>query len=405
MRKDTNKRADYFAHRTRHKYGLMGTKYLCKILFSILVVLSFKTVGQESNTFFINICNFDSVITQSQKKIQLIGAYRHKSGSFLFELGYLKKYHSNRIYPKFLFLEGGPAWAYLANKYLESGDDKILKVLYFNSGMNPAILKQIFSYNKTLKEEEKFNIVGIDYEIGAIDVPFFAVRRILLENLEKNNRALFNHIDSVYHDLDKINELDFLLGWIKIKANPIHWSRKSLKKDISRLKYFVAISDSIKLKAFLGKEYNLFKTILNSCDQISNGKFLFSEKNRQNRTYFMASNLYNTFLKDTSKQIIGVLGSVHVSKIYRENWPNSRPFSVAMMLNSDSNFKAANQKVNASLIVYGSLVASFYKRLYKYTNVSEREMRNVFMNMKDCDAYIKKYQDTIIIDNLIYFID
>ncbi|MEN2259572.1 hypothetical protein AAIB48_19390 [Paraclostridium benzoelyticum] len=104
------------------------------------------------------------------KKIIFTGEYHAFQKDDLFRMK-LIKYLQEEIGLNYYLVEMGYSSAYFFNKYLESGDEEILKKVFSNLKGTQAFnkddynfFKDLYEFNKTLIEEDKIKIVGIDIE-------------------------------------------------------------------------------------------------------------------------------------------------------------------------------------------------------------------------------------------------
>lgn len=104
------------------------------------------------------------------KQIIFTGEYHALQKDDLFRMK-LINYLQEEIGLNYYLAEMGYSSAYFFNKYLESGDEEILKKVFSNlkgtQGFNKDdynFFKDLYEFNKTLIEKDKIKIVGIDIE-------------------------------------------------------------------------------------------------------------------------------------------------------------------------------------------------------------------------------------------------
>lgn len=104
------------------------------------------------------------------KKIIFTGESHTLQKDDLFKIK-LIKYLQEEAGLNYHLVEMGYSTAYFFNKYLESGDEEILKKVFSNvkgtQGFNDDdynFFKDLYEFNKMLKEEDKIKVVGIDIE-------------------------------------------------------------------------------------------------------------------------------------------------------------------------------------------------------------------------------------------------
>ena len=160
-----------------------------KLVSRILVVLMILTTGcsskkpldvenyLEKNNSVINLQDINNLEgldlikdNIKDKKVIFTGEYHALQKDDLFRMK-LIKYLQEEIGLNYYLAEMGYSSAYFFNKYLESGDEEILKKVFLNlkgtQGFNKDdynFFKDLYEFNKTLREEDKIKIVGIDIE-------------------------------------------------------------------------------------------------------------------------------------------------------------------------------------------------------------------------------------------------
>lgn len=160
-----------------------------KLVSSALVVLMIITTGCSStkpldveaylkkNNSAINLQDIDEfegldLIKDDlkNKKIIFTGEYHAFQKDDLFRMK-LIKYLQEEIGLNYYLAEMGYSSAYFFNKYLESGDEEILRKVFSNLKVTQAFnkddynfFKDLYEFNKTLRVEDKIKIVGIDIE-------------------------------------------------------------------------------------------------------------------------------------------------------------------------------------------------------------------------------------------------
>lgn len=366
---------------------------------TVMIICFFLDLkGQKNDSLFLNICN--TIQNNDLKKIRfhLLGEYHYKYNNDNIEMSYLKYLHAKYIYPKYIIAESGPATAYVYNKYYEIGDENLLDLL-FAFTFTKNFYRNVYKYRSSLKSEQKFNVLGADYEDSPGNT-HYAIRDMLLKGLRKYDNETFLKLDSC----EQINSFpitgdrlwSILIGF-KMKKNPNTWGDKDKKEDIKEISTFFKSQDSTSLIKILQDSLQEFRLILNAYEAPLNDKKIYSNKKMVLRDKYMAENMYKTFIRDTSVTMLGQLGSAHVPKKYQKNWSDK---SVACFLNSDTTFNYLNNKVYSNIIVY----KTFHTKLFKFLGINKHDKKEVFSKMKqqNCEAYIQKYKDSTVIDNLIF---
>lgn len=105
-----------------------------------------------------------------QYNLYLVGEHHATAKNFDLEL-YLIKYLHETQGVRYILTETGYSDAQLFNRYLQTGDTKILDGLIQNlkgtfgfSKENRALYEKLYTYNKTLKTEEKLEFIGVDIQ-------------------------------------------------------------------------------------------------------------------------------------------------------------------------------------------------------------------------------------------------
>jgi hypothetical protein len=366
--------------------------------FRIFILLIYiKTYGQNENVLFWKFCNGIDKISTNSSKLHIIGEYHYFKANLNLHFSYLKLLNDSDIYPKYLVFERGPAYAYICNKYLETGDSTLIKLIEALS-QDQVQFEQLRKYRLLLPNEKKFYIVGADYEDN-VRHTHFVIRDILLSNLKLLDSSIYNRVMNCDNYLNSFDNFLNLVVSFKIKNRPDSWGKKDLWKDVSEISEVLTSSDSTRLKLFLGNGLKEFQFILSAYEAPIKNKKIYSTENNTARDKYMATNIYNKYLEDTTAVMVGQLGNAHVPKKYMEVWSVNKAHSVALFLNGDPAFKELNSKVYSNSIVYQGHGINYCKR---YLGLKKSQIKKVFAGMKDCDILFQKYQDTSIIDNLIY---
>lgn len=186
---------------------------------------NFETISVEDNDFKgLDIMSKDL----KNKKIVLTGESHglDKNYKMMFKM---LKYLQEEIGVKYLIIELGQADAYFLNKYLESGDEKILKDYYSNYPEQKTanegkyeLFKNIYEFNQTLTEDKRIKVIGVDINTGVTDKYILDIikdKGIMTNELEVllNELEDFNYYAPVLYK-GLMNKVDDLLK--DIKSNP-----------------------------------------------------------------------------------------------------------------------------------------------------------------------------------------
>ncbi|MEW8995903.1 MAG: erythromycin esterase family protein [Clostridium sp.] len=123
------------------------------------------------------------------------------------------KYFKEKTDFKYYLCELPYSDAYFINKYLDTGDIKILEDIYRplkgtfgwnKDGYNH--LKKLYEYNNALPKERKIKVIGVDIEHQPINAYRFLVDVLPEKEAPKEIKAAIDKIKSTFNDLDKFDE-------------------------------------------------------------------------------------------------------------------------------------------------------------------------------------------------------
>lgn len=154
------------------------------------------------------------------------------------------KYLHQKAGVRNLLLEGGYSYGYLVNRYLESGDDKLLEKVLQDIPICPKDQRELFEkirdYNLSLPEEDRIQVHGIDLE----HAPVLSVHS--LNNLMPETTLP----PSIASNMEKLVELHRSPYYYKAEMRKFF---KRLNKDIHR--------QETVYKIFWGEHYETFRMI------------------------------------------------------------------------------------------------------------------------------------------------
>ncbi len=123
------------------------------------------------------------------------------------------KYFKEKTDFKYYLCELPYSDTYFINKYLDTGDIKILEEIYKplkgtfgwnKDGYNHW--KKLYEYNNTLPKESRIEVIGVDIEHQPINAYRFLVNVLPDKEAPKEIKAVIDKIKSTVNDLDKFDE-------------------------------------------------------------------------------------------------------------------------------------------------------------------------------------------------------
>ncbi|WP_346928668.1 erythromycin esterase family protein [Clostridium sp.] len=166
------------------------------------------------------------------------------------------RYFKEKTDFKYYLCETPYSDAYFINKYLETGDIKILEDIYRplkgtfgwnKDGYNH--LKKLYEYNNALPKERKIKVIGVDIEHQPINAYRFLVDVLPETDAPEEIKAVIDKIKSTFNDLEKSDNKAFVQ------------CSKELQKDIEK-------NEDI-YKEYLGENFTGFNLVnLNVLNQI-----------------------------------------------------------------------------------------------------------------------------------------
>jgi len=123
------------------------------------------------------------------------------------------KYFKEKMDFKYYLCELPYSDTYFINKYLDTGDIKILEEIYKplkgTFGWNKDYYnhwKKLYEYNNTLPKERKIKVIGVDIEHQPINAYRFLVDVLPEKEAPEEIKAVIDKIKSTFNDLDKFDE-------------------------------------------------------------------------------------------------------------------------------------------------------------------------------------------------------
>lgn len=212
------------------------------------------------------------------KKIILIGEAHFNSANPKIFYDYITKLNKEQGFTEIL-LELGYSEGYLLNKYLESGNDSLIRNnSFYKSDDYKKVFKMLYEYNLNLPTARKTHFIGVDFERQRSAIQ--AVK-LLLDDLSFSN--LFK---------EEIEGLD-----------RIYNESKSYELEDATLAYFYEITKKLELLK-MNKDEESYKNL----DMILNNKA--SSKRMTDRNHDMMQNFKKLY--NPNKKYFGQFGGVHV---------------------------------------------------------------------------------------------
>lgn len=198
------------------------------------------------------------------------------------------KYFKEKTDFKYYLCETAYSDAYFINKYLDTGDIKILEDIYRplkgtfawnKDGYNH--LKKLYEYNNTLPKGSRIQVVGVDIEHQSINAYRFLVDVLPEKEAPKEIKAVIDKIKNTFNDLDKFDET-------------FAQCSNELQKDIEK-------NENI-YKEYLGENFTGFNLVnLNVLNQIEAYKHNEDEVDWNNTRDKMIYENFQTLQKELPK--------------------------------------------------------------------------------------------------------
>lgn len=142
------------------------------------------------------------------KKIVLTGENHYLDKNHLIDIKMLK-YLQKQIGVNYYLGEEGYSISYFVNKYLETGDESYLNKVFKNFEGTRANnigyyekYRQIYEFNKTLPENERIKIIGVDIEPGA-NMSYDYIMEVM-----KDKSLITNDLEQLLYELQELTYRD-----------------------------------------------------------------------------------------------------------------------------------------------------------------------------------------------------
>lgn len=368
-----------------------------KLVSSILVVLmiittgcsSTKTLDVESyldkNNSVINLQDTNDfkgldLIKDDikDKKIIFTGEHHAVQKDDLFRMK-LIKYLQKEIGLNYYLAEMGYSSAYFFNKYLESGDEDILKKVFLDIEYAQAFnkddynfFKDLYEFNKSLGEEDKIKIVGtdIEYSIGS---SYDYIKDIIKEEtLETDEfKKLLDSFQGLKSYLKTLTPANKDKGYELELLNDLNLRIDILLEDIKN-------NEDLYINLFQ-EDFFGFKIVVKNIKAMCLSEFTDDAKENMR---IREEQIYENFIMQDKKIndaiYFGQWGSLHIDKI---------PVKVANVQSEEKttyvDFKSIASRIDTSDKYTGKVMSILYNYEDKYSNHINREMFNNYLKSKD----------------------
>ena len=286
----------------------------------------------------------------------------------------LMKYLKQKINIKYYLMETPYSQAYILNKYLETGDEQILKT-YFKCCEDTTrytvdeynFIKELYEFNKQFDDNNKIQVVGVDIEMYKQSSYYYLKDVFGYENLPSKLKSTLSSSDNLsdlrYACLKFINEID---------------KNKSYYENILQEEFINA--------------YNVLENIIIFCDANTNSDATITRKIREDAIYnnfkFMHSILDNG-------KYFGQFGNLHLEyNINMGDTENQKDVlhGFGFILRNDSQYK---DKVLSISYAYNKCNQTY--KLLSSPGFSKEELNynnDDFVQYNDYDCYIFDINNT-----------
>ena len=315
------------------------------IITALFVIINGSILSQDSSIVF----------CKATSKIILIGKETPSKENNSIDLSFLKKLNTNGIFPKYVLLEISHAKAFILNRYMENGDVGLLKDLFPLDSATQNHYTKLKALNGSLSASHRFNFAGVNYDYD-YEATHLALRYLLLNSKE------FSENSECTRGLKYINyneRFDYLIcSFIDQRLNDIR-----ISEDIELMLDILNSQDSLLVINKMGSRYSEAKLILSSyllSKARKKGGAIYSvpgnKEFRVKRERFVANNIYNFFMKDTSAYIFGSFTSYY--KLFKEPGARNNDMfnAFANLLNNNQEYLYANNNICASVIIYRDIL-------------------------------------------------
>jgi len=230
------------------------------------------------------------------KKIVLTGEEHYLDKGYTLQLKMLK-YLQKEIGVNYFLKEIGYGDAHFINKYLESGDETILKD-YFSLliGLNYAnegyynLYKNLYEFNQTLPKEQRIKVVGVDVNTLVTDA--------YILDILKNENLLTDELKQLLLELQDFNY-----------HIPVRY--KELINIVDNLIKDIEVNEKTYIEMF-GEDAEGFKYAVKSLRKLCE-TFIVERKDKYNlRDFYIYENFKELDAKLENPTYFGQLGGAHI---------------------------------------------------------------------------------------------
>ena len=175
---------------------------------------NYSSIDLEDESGFADLAIMDSDI--EEKEIFFTGEIHGTKANKQLNIKFLK-YFKDKTDFKYYLCEIPYSDAYFINKYLDTGDIKILEEIYkplkgtfgwTKDSYNH--LKKLYEYNNTLPKESRIQVIGVDIEHQPINAYRFLVDVLPETEAPEEIKAAIDKIKSTFNDLEKFDNKTFV---------------------------------------------------------------------------------------------------------------------------------------------------------------------------------------------------
>jgi hypothetical protein len=332
------------------------------------------------------------------------------------------KYLKEKTDIKYLICEMSCGDAVIMNKYLETGDEEVLK-LFFKNGKESAnftddlyeFFKDLYTFNKTLSDEGKIKIVGVDMEL-IYDNSVWALDSLVPKgDIPEKIKLSIDKLKYTHANIHKSNI------YKSIKAKPIQDIYELSTNLVESIEQNTSIYEN-----YLGDNYFDFKTVADNLKYTCGGYLAMNGEYIENRNETMYTNFQKYYSKLPKGKYFGQFGMNNIfekgirGKEYFASLLNSETnspvkgkiLSIVYLYNTNADFYFANNcspklieltepyfKSDLTLFKLTGKDSPFQKSLFKYCFPSKGEEELYNLSDSNGEVTTDYFQYILIIRN------
>lgn len=382
------------------------------LISSLQIVKAQKNVSQldiENNEDFSSFAMLDSVV--SNYSVFFTGEnHNFRTSNYKLQLKMLKYlYKMNGT--RHLFLEFGVSRGWLVNSYVQSGDSSLFKILEDYSYDEYALLyKGLMEFNKTLPEDKKIMVHGIDIE-RSYSTPIKAMSMLLPTSQPPKSislnietlKSLAGFVDDEHDSFQEEEESDKMTNY---NYNYNYGSRYS---SDNTLELIIRDYDSLKpiYQQYLGDNAPLFDLMVEGVKaEIKRNEFLLTASMQSfiYREQFMYESLLSLVKQYPGEKFYGQFGRCHTPVTSQDKWCDFYFFnSLANRLTETEEVELKGKVMSIGIYYPGSTTfeteATYNDKLEKLFELQSKEgIKLIHIDKKDSlfSGVYDKYQFIIV---------